>query len=160
MRLNYFIIPLFTVAVAVIGSTFTSGGMPWYDTINKPSFTPQGSVIGMVWTIIFILSTISAIIVWNSHAPFGSIPRDYRFVAIISIFLLNGFLNVFWSYLFFNRYLMYAAIWEAIALDITVIVLMVLIWGISRWASLLLLPYACWTAFASFLTYTVYSLNR
>ena len=160
MRLNYLVIPLFTIAVAVTGSFLTSSGMAWYETIEKPPFTPAGSVIGMVWTVIFILSTISAIIVWNLHAPFGPLKRDSRFVAIILIFLFNGFLNVFWSYLFFNRHLMYAASWEAVALDVTVIVLMILIWGVSRLASLLLFPYACWTAFASFLTYTVYSLNR
>lgn len=159
MRANYIVIPLITVAVALIGSRLTSGGMDWYQTIPKPSFTPPGSVIGAVWTIIFILATISALMVWNSPVRKSNRTVSALFPWIVIFFLLNAFLNVFWSFLFFNQHMMYAAIWEAIALDITVIVLVLLIWPISRLASLLLLPYAAWVAFASYLTWIVWALS-
>lgn len=159
MKANYIVIPLITVAVALVGSLLTSAGMDWYATIAKPSFTPPGSAISAVWTIIFILATISALMVWNSPERKANRKIAAVFPWIVVFFLLNAFLNVFWSFVFFNRHMMYAAFWEAIALDITVIVLVVLIWPFSRLASVLLFPYAAWVAFASYLTWTVWTLN-
>ncbi len=117
IRLNRIVIPLITVAVSVAGSMLTSTGMDgWYETQNKPTFTPPGSVVSTVWTILFILATISVLLYWNAHAPFGVLPRDERFGWILGFFILNALLNVFWSFLFFNQHQMYRAIWEAIRL--------------------------------------------
>jgi benzodiazapine receptor len=155
MKLNYIIIPLITILVSVSGSSFTSSGIGsgWYASIAKPSWTPPGSVIGAVWTTIFILSTVSAILVWN-YAK-----RDQRFWWIIGIFIANAFLNVFWSFLFFGQKMLGAAVIEAAVLDLSVIALIILIWPLSRVASVLLIPYAGWVAFATYLTYSVWRLN-
>lgn len=153
MKLNYITIPLMTILVAGVGSWLTSSGMDWYGTINLPEWTPAGSVIGAVWTTIFILTTLSALIVWSRAN------RNRRFWWIIVIFLINAFLNVFWSFLFFSQHLIGPAIWEAGLLDASVIALIILIWPISRLASILLVPYAGWVAFATYLTYTVWLLN-
>lgn len=161
MRLNYIIIPLVTIAVSVIGSLFTNVGLrDWYKQIEKPSITPPGQVIGMVWTVIFLLTMTSALIAWNSHRPWGAIPRDNRFWWIMGLFLANGFLNVFWSYLFFTKHLIYISMFDELFLELTVIALIALIWKISPLASLLLLPYAGWVIFATWLTYSVWKLNR
>jgi len=96
MKPNYIIIPLITVFVSLLGGWLTSSGMSWYKSINLPSWTPPGSIIGLVWTILFILATISALIVWNSLAG------KNNFSLIIAIFILNSILNFGWSWLFFN----------------------------------------------------------
>ncbi len=154
MRISYIVIPLITAAVAVVGSMFTSGGLSsWYGSIAKPSWTPPGSVIGMVWTTIFILSAIAAIMVWQMA------PRDGRFYWTIGLLLLNAILNILWSYLFFEGHMIGAAVIEAALLDITVWVLIALIWSFSRTAAILLLPYGLWAAFATYLTFAVWRLN-
>ena len=153
MRLSYFIIPIITIIAALKGSYLTSNGMAWYNTLNLPSIAPPGSFIGIVWTIIFILSTISALIFWQKS------PRNKRFKWVTALFLINAFLNVFWSYLFFTQHLILWAIIEMIVLNLTVIVLVLLLWRISKWASILLLPYALWVAFATFLATKVFMLN-
>ncbi|MEM4263633.1 MAG: TspO/MBR family protein [Candidatus Woesearchaeota archaeon] len=151
---NYIIIPIITIAVSVIGSMITSKGMQWYKTINLPSFTPPGSFIGAVWTMIFILATISALIVWNK------MPQEGNFWWIIALFLINAGLNVFWSYLFFGKHMLNVAFIEAGLLDLTVITLIILIWPVSRLAAGLLIPYAAWVAFATYLSYIIWSLNK
>jgi tryptophan-rich sensory protein len=153
MKPNYVIIPLITIAVAVVGSFITSGGMAWYRSITLPSWTPPGSVIGTVWTVLFILATISALIVWNGA------PHDARLRWIIAIFLLNAVLNIGWSLLFFGAHQMGAAVWEAGVLGLTVVALVIFIWPLSTLAALLLVPYAGWVAFATYLTYSVWRLN-
>ena len=154
MKLNYFLIPLATIAVAVFGSILTSGDMAWYKTIKIPSWAPPGALIGAVWTTIFILTAISALIVWNRAQHAGV------FWWIAAIFIANGILNVFWSYLFFNQHLLYAAGWEAALLGASVLALIILIWPISRLASSLLLPYAGWVSFATYLTFLISNFNH
>ncbi|HTY39939.1 MAG TPA: TspO/MBR family protein [Candidatus Paceibacterota bacterium] len=157
MSWSYILIPLLTLAVSLGGSSFTSGGIGsgWYDKLVKPSWTPPGWVIGIVWTTIFILAAISAILVWNG------MPRSNVFWFIIMLFLLNGLLNVFWSYLFFGApHALGWATLEAAVLDLSVIALVVLIWPFSRLAAGLLMPYAAWVAFATYLTSVVWHLNN
>ncbi len=153
MKPNYIVIPLITVVVASVGSFLTSKGMEWYQSINTPSWTPSGFVISSVWTAIFILATISALIAWNRGK------KDSRFWLIVSMFLVNGFLNVFWSYLFFYNGLIGPAVWEAGLLGLSVLFLIIFNWRVSRTASLLLLPYLIWVSFATYLTYQVFLLN-
>ncbi len=153
MKLNYIVIPLITFFVAFFGSLLTNNGIDWYKTIKLPSFTPPGFVIGNVWTVIFILSTVSVLIVWNSF------PRDQTFWLIISLFLVNAVLNVFWSYLFFTLHSIDAAIFGASLLGISVFLLIFLIWPFSRLAGGLLIPYALWVVFATYLNYRIFVLN-
>lgn len=153
IKANYVIIPLITVAVSVIGSWITDLGMDWYQILNIPSYTPSGSLIGAVWTVIFILSTISALLVWNFSK------RNKRFWWIVGIFIANAFLNVFWSALFFGLNLIGVSIIEMIILEFTVLALIFLTWPISKPASILLFPYAGWVAFAAYLAYNIWKIN-
>jgi len=154
MKLNFILIPLITLVVAVIGSMITSRNMDWYRHLQLPDFTPPGWIIGIVWTVLFILATISALIVWNGTTHQGI------FTIIISIFIINAILNVGWTYIFFGQHILYLAIWEAITLCLSTIALAVLIWPYSSTASYLLWPYALWTGFASVLTISIWQLNR
>ncbi|MBW2968908.1 tryptophan-rich sensory protein [Candidatus Woesearchaeota archaeon] len=154
MKINYIIIPLITIIISLLGSYLTNSGMDWYKTINLPSFTPAGSFIGIVWTIIFILTTISALIVWNNYSGAD------RFWLIIGLFIANAILNLTWSLLFFNQHLIFLAIIDAVFLDLSVIALMILIWPLSKLGAGLLLPYAIWTAFATYLNYRIWLLNK
>lgn len=153
-RLNasYLIIPLAVILVAVAGSSITTGGMDWYRTIRLPSWTPPGAVIGAVWTTIFALTAASAVIAWNGAA------KEAR-LAIAIAFVVNGFLNVLWSYLFFGLHLMSAATAEAGLLAFSVVAVIVLVWPVSRVAAALLFPYAGWASFATYLTYRVWTIN-
>jgi tryptophan-rich sensory protein len=153
MKLNYIIIPLIVFLTALAGSLLTSSAMGWYKTINKPSWTPAGSLIGAVWTALFILAAISTLIAWNR------LPHDSRFKWIIAVFIINALLNVLWSWLFFNQHMLGAAIFEANLLAASVVALVILIWPGSALAASLLIPYAAWVLFATFLTYQVWSLN-
>jgi tryptophan-rich sensory protein len=154
MKLNYFVIPIIILLVAVLGSSLTSNGMKWYQTLKLSAITPPGSFIGMVWTIIFILSAISLIIFWNKA------PHNQIFWIIISIFIINGVLNIVWSFLFFSQHLFLASIIEMLILAATVLALIVLIWPISLISAILLIPYAGWVIFATYVAWSVWQLNK
>ncbi|PIR66294.1 MAG: hypothetical protein COU51_04675 [Parcubacteria group bacterium CG10_big_fil_rev_8_21_14_0_10_36_14] len=69
-------------------------------------------------------------------------------------------LNFLWSYLFFDQHLFFLAIIEASILGFSVLILIIFIWPVSRLASILLFPYFGWVAFATYLTYAIWVLNK
>ena len=147
------IIAGFVILVALVGSHFSVMNRDWYDALSKPSWQPPNWAFGVVWTVLFILFAVSLILVWNTR------PHTALHYAIMAAAVLNGILNVAWSALFFGNKLIFPAAYEAMLLFLSVILVMLLAWPISRPAGLLLIPYAVWTAFASFLTLTIYRLN-
>jgi tryptophan-rich sensory protein len=153
MKLNYLLIPLFIFATGAVGSLITDQGMEWYKTINLPNWTPQGAVIGSVWTILFILAIISFLIFWNK-----SNDNKKRDLALV-FFALSGVLNTLWSFLFFGQHYILAAVFESALLAISVITLIFLMKPVSKISSLLFLPYFLWVCFATYLTFAVWQLN-
>lgn len=149
----YFLTPLLIFLTAFFGGRVTQENMDWYQTINLPPWTPPGFLIGMVWTLIFILLFFAIILFLKKEKD------KTRFWIVFLIFLFNLFLNFFWSYLFFKLHLIGWAVIEAFLLGISVFALIILIWPVSKKAPLLLLPYLFWTFFATFLTASVFLLN-
>lgn len=154
MKKNFFVIPLITVIVAVSGSWLTNAGMSWYRQINLPAWTPAGSIIGAVWTVLFILAALSALLIYNL------IPKGKKRRQIMWVFFANAVLNVFWSALFFGWHLLGFAIIEAVILALSVLAIIILAWPRSKAAAVMLMPYFAWVCFAAYLTYCVWSLNR
>ena len=75
------------------------------------------------------------------------------------MFLLNGMANILWSPLFFKLRRPDWALWEVPFLWLSILVPIVLLFPISRTASLLLTPYLAWVSFAAFLNLTIVRLN-
>lgn len=164
---NYIIIPLITVFVAVAGGYFTTLGMEWYDaTLIQPEITPPKWLFPIAWNLIFILTTISALIVWNKgkkiETKFLFIKKEKkakRYSLIIELFIANAILNIAWSLLFFTLKFITIALFEIILLETTLVLLITFIWKISKTASILLLPYAGWVLLATYLNYQIVILN-
>jgi len=152
--LRVVLVVLFYLAISQIGSMFTSAGVrTWYPWIAKPSFTPSGIVIGIVWTVIYILTAISLVLFLRT------VPVDKLFWPVIGLYVLNGVLNAAWSYLFFSRHALGLAVVDSALIGVTVALIMAAVWPSSRVASLLLLPYLTWVSFATFLAYRIYRMN-
>lgn len=150
IKANYLIIPAVTIAVAIIGSLFTQTGMPWYDTeIIKPACTPPDYVFPIAWNTIFILTTASALIMWNK----------FKHKKAMWLFGINAVLNVLWSFFFFTLQMTTVAFIEMFFLEGTLLALLYLTWKKSRLAFALLLPYAIWVCFATYLTYIIVLTN-
>ena len=150
---NYFFIPLFVIITASAASYFAETGRSWYKTINLPDWTPSGSVMVLAWTIIFVLSSLSLLIIWNKHSS------ERNFKLIIALFILNGILNVGWNVLFFSHQQMGFAFLQAVLLISNLIILIFLIWRFSPLAAYLLLPYSAWLLLSTVLTLNVWMLN-
>ena len=152
--IHYLLAPLFYFVILMSGSFFTSQGVSsWYPTITKPLYTPPGSFIGIMWTVIYILSAISLIVFVDKGRGRGIL------WLVIGLYFLNGISNASWSYIFFVKHDLGLAVISAFLIWVTVAMLMASTWSTSRTASLLLFPYLGWVSFATYLTYVIYRMN-
>jgi translocator protein len=140
------------ICVAALGATITDLG-PWYQALAKPGWNPPDVVFPMGWTLIYALSTISAITAWRA-APTSAVSEW-----VIGLFALNGFLNITWSLLFFRMQRPDWAFIELVLLWLSILVLILYCGRFSRSAALLLVPYIAWVSFAGALNWAVVQLN-
>lgn len=150
---NYLFIPLFVIITASAASYFADTGRVWYKTINLPSWTPSNSLMVIAWTIIFILTSLSILIIWNKYSS------EKKFGIIISLFILNALLIVGWNVLFFSHQQLALAFFLALMIVLNLPFFIILMWRVSPLASYLLIPYSFYIIFSTILTYNVWMLN-
>jgi tryptophan-rich sensory protein len=140
------------IAVGVAGGLLTDIG-PWYRALVKPSWQPPDWLFGPVWTAIFGLSAIAAVLAWR-HAE-----TDGDRSLIVAAFAANIVLNVAWSGLFFTLKRPDWALIEVVFLWLSVLAIVLVCYRYSTRAGNLLLPYLAWVSFASVLNYKIVQLN-
>lgn len=147
------------ISFAVVGiaawvgsaATATSVGS-WYVTLEKPTWTPPGAVIGAVWTVLYVAMAIAAWLVWR-RAGFD----EAR--AALALFAAQLVLNASWSAIFFGLRAPGAALAEIVVLWVAVLATTLAFWRHSRVAGALMLPYLAWVAFAAFLNAAIWLMN-
>ena len=140
------------IFVAGLGGLMTDIG-PWYLSLKNPQWKPPDWLFGPAWTVIFALAAASGVAAWRAAPDRAS--REW----LLALFVLNGFLNVFWSLLYFRLKRPDWALMEVGFLWLSVLVLMLVLGRYSRKTAWLLLPYLLWIAFASVLNWATVQLN-
>jgi tryptophan-rich sensory protein len=140
------------IFIAGLGGTLTDTG-PWYQDLRKPPWQPPDWLFAPAWTLIFALATVSAVHAWRNARN-----REQR-ESVVGLFALNGFLNVLWSTLFFALRRPDWALIEVVFLWFSILLPVVVFWRRAKPASLYLLPYLAWVAFAAILNLAVVRLN-
>ena len=137
----------------LLGSFFTTPAIPtWYQTLNKPIFTPPNWIFAPAWISLFILMGISLFMVWRRQDhPQGKIAFIFFFVQLI--------LNIFWSGAFFGLRSLILGLMDIILLWIAILLMILNFLKISKAAGLLLLPYLFWVSFAALLNFSLWVLN-
>lgn len=124
----------------------------WYNSLKKPDWTPSRTPIGIIWAILFALISLSAAIVYAAFSFKGA--KSFWFTLLI-----NYVLNQAFSYFQFTQKNLLAASLDCLLVAITAIVLLIIAKKYNRAASYLLLPYFLWSTFATFLSFTIDSMN-
>ena len=89
----------FILFLAITFSASLIGGLatitfkePWYSLLNKPSFNPPDWIFGPVWTILYLLMTISIWKYWHSKN---------KKMNTVYIYFIHLVFNATWSIVFF-----------------------------------------------------------
>ena len=146
-------------AVAAIGSIGTAGNVDgWYATAEKAPWNPPNFLFGPVWTVLYVLMSVAAWLVWRRRYNVDTRPALVAYVVQLV-------LNSIWTPVFFGLYPVMgpAALWLALAiivlLDIAVLITMLRFWPIRKASAVMLIPYWAWVLFATTLNAALAVLN-
>ena len=141
---------LIPLVIGFIFSIFSRSGLV-YKEILKPFLSPPGFIFPIVWTILYILMGISSYIIYNSSV--------YRKEEALKVYIIQLFVNGFWTVIFFNfRFYFLAFLW-IILLIFLVVVMIVRFYRINKTSAYLQIPYLIWLIFALYLNFGVFILN-
>lgn len=146
---------LLSFSAAAIGSAATIPNLsPWYAELRKPPWTPPSSLFGPVWTVLYIMMSVAAWLVWRQRRAH---PEDVR--RALGCFLFQLGLNSAWSWMFFGLHQTGLAFSEILALWLMIAATILTFAKVSRTAALLMSPYLLWVSFAAVLNGAIHRLN-
>lgn len=141
------------LGVAAIGGWATSISVDgWYQTLDKPRWTPPDRVFAPVWTILYLMMAVAAHRVWRRAGVKGG--RE-----ALALFGVQLALNLLWSILFFGLQRIGLALLDIVLLWTAIAATAVAFWRIDRLAGILLLPYLGWVTYAVVLNAAIWHLN-
>ena len=133
--------------VGLSGALFMPG--PWYETLDKPSWTPPNWLFAPAWTVLYLMIAAAGWLVW-----------EYEGASLaLMVWAANLVFNAAWSWLMFGLHRIGGAFVDACAMLVTIIAFIALTASSVPTAALLFLPYLAWVAFAMMLNWSILRRN-
>jgi tryptophan-rich sensory protein len=140
-------------AAAFIGGLFTSASVNgWYQTINKPTWTPPSWIFGPVWTLLYLSMALAAWLIWRRR-------DDANVTAALTLFVIQLALNAAWSAFFFGWQNPKLAFGDIVLLWSAILAAMIAFWRITAISGWLFAPYVLWVTFAAALNLAIWQMN-
>lgn len=131
----------------------------WYETLDKPFFTPPNWLFGPTWTILYILMGGSFGLIWQVAAK-GRYPIIVKFAKRgLIIFGIHFLFNLLWTPVFFGFHQVGLALVVIIFILAFIIILIRHFFRLDRVAAFLLIPYLIWVTYATMLNIGILILN-
>lgn len=128
---------------------------PWYQSLNKLSFSPPNWIFGPVWTVLYAFMSIAIWVVYEKSKK-----SDLIFSKkVLRYYFYHLAINLSWSFIFFYFHLIFFAFINILVLIITIIFLMYLYFPRSKISFILMVPYLLWITFAAVLNLGLYLIN-
>lgn len=141
------------LVAGLIGSIFTLSSIPvWYESLNKPFFSPPNWLFAPAWTILYILMGIALFYVWKA-------PKVKKTNEGLMLFGAQLVFNVIWSIVFFGFGSIVGGVLSIVVLLLLILMTTVQFYRIDKRAAYLMVPYLLWVCFATMLNIAVYLLN-
>lgn len=137
-------------AAATTGARFRPGR--WYQALRKPRWTPPNLAFPIAWGILYVLMAIAA---WRVYLADASTVRN----ASLIVYGMQLLANAAWSWLFFGRKLIAAALADIVLLLGLITLAIGLFAHVSPLAAWLMVPYWLWVALALSLNVSIWRLN-
>ena len=137
-------------AAALSGSRFKPDA--FYRRLRKPRWNPPDVVFAPVWAILYVAIAYAGYLAWRESGNTWSVALGF--------WIAQLFFNAAWSWLFFGRHHLLAAVIDSGAILIAICGFIATVAPISSLAAWLFVPYAVWVAFATLLSGTIWWMNR
>ncbi|MGH8416293.1 MAG: tryptophan-rich sensory protein TspO [Pseudomonas sp.] len=146
--MTFYIFLVACCAAASTGIIFKPGS--WYDSLQKPGFTPPNWVFPLAWTTIYLL------LAWAGYR-LSLIPGSQT---VLALWATQIALNTLWTPVFFGAHRIFAGmvilslLWLVVATMVVIAIQLDLITG------LILFPYLIWLSVAAALNFSILLHNR
>ena len=135
----------YSIGFLIIAFFQTPEQMQWYNTLNQSPLEPPSIVFSIVWSILYLLMSLSAFIVWDKIHHF--------------LFYAQYALQMIWSFTFFQAHLLWAGFAVLVLLCFVTTKIFIQFRKKSPLSGYLFLPYTLWCFFAALLNLTVAFFN-
>lgn len=140
-----FLIVLFESIGFLLGSITQANIHSWYESLEKSSLTPPGFVFSIVWSCLYVLLACVAWLLLNQRHQASS-------KKMLKMFMLQMLMNWLWTPLFFElHWVTFSAIWLIGLTCLNLALIREAHQKNNKMIAWLLLPYAVWLIFASYL---------
>lgn len=126
--------------------------MQWYQSLNKPIFSPPDWVFAPVWSVLYILMAMSLF-------AYVKTPSKINKGLGYSVFFIQLVLNLLWTPVFFTFKQIEAGAVICTLLVILVLITIRLFYAVSKISAILLVPYFLWLILAAYLNIEILRLN-
>lgn len=148
--MDIYVFAIFFAACAGAGATgamFPPG--PWYQTLDKPSWTPPNWVFPVAWTTIYIcISVAGARVTMIEGSGYA-----------LAFWAMQAAFSTLWTPVFFGLRRLRGALLVMVPLWLSVLGATWSMFAVDTWAGLLFLPYLTWVTVAAALNASVARLN-
>ena len=127
--------------------------MDWYNSLAKPSWTPTGSTIGLIWQILYPVIIVSFGFVFVQTMQ-KKVPW-----AVAMPFAINLVTNLIFTPIQFGMRNLPLAALDILIVWSTIIWTMVAIWKHYRWIAVAQIPYFVWVSTATVLQLSITWMN-
>ncbi|WP_346399998.1 tryptophan-rich sensory protein TspO [Pseudomonas syringae] len=146
--MTFFIFLLACCAAGATGIIFKPGA--WYESLEKPSFTPPDWAFPVAWTTIYLL------LAWAGYR-LTLIPGSE---IVLALWAAQIALNTLWTPVFFGANRLFAAMVVLVLLWIVVAAMIVMALQLDIITGLILFPYLVWLLVAAALNFSILRHNR
>lgn len=147
---------LVVIVIATVGlggvSALAGGPDAWYAALERPPLSPPNWVFGPVWTLLYAMMGVSCWLLVTS-------PTSRERTISLALFATQLLLNLAWTPIFFRLHRTDLASIEIVILLVAIVATIYFSSRVSKFAALLLLPYAAWVSFATYLCLGFWWLN-
>lgn len=141
------------LAVGIVASIISGGGMESFGKLNQPPLSPPGWLFPVVWTILYVLMGVASYLIITSGGEKKEIQKA------LTVYAYQLVVNFLWPTFFFNfGWYLFAFIW-LVLLWILILIMILQFYQISKPAAYLLIPYLVWVTFAGYLNLAIWWLN-
>lgn len=128
--------------------------MEWYNSLAKPSWTPQPSTIGLIWQILYpiILACFLFVVIQAAR-------RKIPWIVVLP-FAINLVANLIFSPIQFGLRNLPIASLDILIVWATILWSMFAVWRYHRWVAVAQIPYLTWVSIATVLQLSITAMNR
>lgn len=146
--MTFYIFLIACCAAASTGIIFKPGA--WYESLQKPSFTPPNWLFPVAWTTIYLL------LAWTGYR-LTLIPGSQ---SLLALWAAQIALNTLWTPVFFGANRIVAGMIILTVLWLVVAAMVVMALQLDVMTGLILFPYLVWLTVAAALNFSILRHNR